>query len=284
MADERRKYKPRHRRSTLDQPLQLKTQQSQIAQSTGGGVSTVAQQKKKTNVFIFDFDETLTDRDIHSGGKPGQNFKMMRNEQNLDQLKTMLHKLKDAGIPVYICTRAVENLVEQALKKNLGEDIIGKRGPIVKVYGAKDINQVREGGIYWTNRKKDIIQNILQKENIEAKNAYFFDDDNRNCEQARTIKGLNVIHNAEGFSTKPNGTRQKVYETGLIAQEKQPSSMMYRQPRSATGVSRRQSSSSPPPQQRNRSPRTPTPVALYTGGGILAGIAAVAILFFAIRK
>ena len=46
--------------------------------------------------------------------------------------------------------------------------------------------------------------------------------------------------------------------------------------------SKKQSSQSS--QQFSHRPRTPTPVALYTGGGILAGIAAVAILFFAIRK
>lgn len=205
--------------------LQTRQKQKQSAQTMSGGsvarkrsaqsmsvYSTHSQQqtqqqqqklkklKKNKYIFIFDFDYTLTDN--HSGGVPSSSFKMMKDP---DKLKTMLDKLRARKIPIYICTRGLQDDIQELLNKQLDGRF--------KVYGARDEAHIERGTAYWAREKKDILQHIIEKDaRTIPEHAYFFDDTEANCAEARKIPRLNVYNNAERFNSKEQNSTPRLVD------------------------------------------------------------------------
>lgn len=259
-------------------------------------------------VVIFDFDLTLTD--THSGWVPRPGFEMMDGDAK-KRLIGALNTLQGKGVRVYVCTRGVKTLVEDALKENLGEGIIGENGPIIEVYGADNIGHVRKGSGYWADLKTRMIERIIKKEKVEPEDVYFFDDTKLNRTKAKEkFPTLHAIHNKEKFSESDGGTLAKLHESKLLQKQQtaRSSSNSDRQSKAqgvrATSTSKR-SSSSNSDRQSSTSPkvrilsvtktsgkrggsraRPPTPTVGYVAAGsVIAAISAVgAILLFTLRR
>ena len=181
-------------------PTQEKKQsQQQIRQRTNEwlGIQELSPKPEgsPSKVFIFDFDETLTN--IHSGGYayPGSGY-FMRPE--FKKIQKMLKDLNENNIWVYIATRGVVNAVDQdGTRYGVGPYLQWcELSPYIrKVFGAKtgeDIASETVNSKTWGIRKRKIIDMIMDETGARPENVYFFDDDRDNINSAR--KDIHAIH------------------------------------------------------------------------------------------
>ena len=161
-------------------------------------------------VIVFDFDLTLTYE--HTGGEPDIKNTLKYFNYNGKNLIEMLHFLKkNSGIKVHVNTRGNKIMIADCLndlgKKLDNSQIVGEGLLIESVLGAETSDEISdpygdnkfdevlqemteigikssdESSTVWAFKKKEILDEILNKYNIEKNDIYFYDDTkvNINC-------------------------------------------------------------------------------------------------------
>lgn len=157
-------------------------------------------------IVVFDFDLTLTYE--HTGGEPNieDTLKYFNNCGNNGgkYLIEMLHFLQKIKVKVHVNTRGNKIMITNCLNdlgKKLGHNQIVGEGLLIESvlgaetseeigdpYGGKKFDEVfqemikigiksiDESSTVWAYKKKEILDQIWKKYNIEKSNIYFYDD------------------------------------------------------------------------------------------------------------
>lgn len=146
--------------------------------------------QNKYKVYVFDLDNTITNK--HTGGyyQEGTYREYITNEM-LIGVKDMFKKIKENGGMIYINSRGIASKVHRfVIDTGLFPFITG-------IYAANyDGKKYSHGGIVteyrldhsrWQEIKGIYLTKIMQKENIDIKNIYYFDDDKQNINFAKNI-------------------------------------------------------------------------------------------------
>jgi hypothetical protein len=153
-------------------------------------IQTMVENVKK-NVFVFDFDLTMTVKSSNGWNKNNDFIELFDNQEKLDKLKNYFEKIVKSGNVIYINTVGLVTDVKYILTKSgfeIGENkmIKGIKGSeSIRViscpftfdeliqYGLTDITKSK---VLWGVKKVIFLNQIVQEEQIDPFNLLFFDD------------------------------------------------------------------------------------------------------------
>ena len=152
----------------------------------------------KQQTYFFDFDQTFITQ--HSKGHPS-GMKLDINTRR--DYQALLNKIKGKiDKKIYIVSRGIKAEIEQFLINNEIYHFING------VYGAEDNHELLKGTPYWANKKVDMMEKILKKDNANKELAKFYDDTFLNVKTALEADIPSFI------ITDRHNTRNSIYYNG----------------------------------------------------------------------
>jgi hypothetical protein len=147
-------------------------------------------------IFVFDFDLTLTTD--HTKGQPNVSIDYFSEEQFANVSGILNDILSNPNNLFVILSRGIQENLRSYVKLRF------PRIDYNCVLGAIDIKELRQGEVYWAEKKAEIIRNLhlVSVERGDTPIVYFFDDTETNIDAVNRLK----IENIKSFqvNTKPN--------------------------------------------------------------------------------
>ena len=194
--------------------------------------------KKADNIFVFDFDFTLSS--IHSKGNPNPKINYLDEEQ-LQIVNELFNDIKknQTNPLIIILSRSVQSQLRENFNKlELFKEFVNEN---CILGGEKDTHYLEAININnskitvderWATKKKNAIMRIAEIQNqnkINIGNIYFYDDTDLNINELKKIpkneiyvgiKGVNV----PTYKSNPPGYRQifKIYLKSIYKEEIEP--------------------------------------------------------------
>ncbi len=152
------------------------------------------------NVFVFDFDLTLTVKSSDGLAKDTNFMELFDNEFKLNKLKYYFERIVNKGNVIYINTRALVSDVKHILNK-IGLEV-GENKLIKEVKGSESVHiiscpftlrekeeyglsNISNSKVLWGIKKVTYLNKIIEQENIDQMNLLFFDDSVININTAK---------------------------------------------------------------------------------------------------
>jgi hypothetical protein len=152
------------------------------------------------NVFVFDFDLTMTCKSSDGFSKNTDYIELFDNKEKLDKLKMFFERIVKSGNVIYINTRALISDIKYILTK-IGFEI-GKNKLIKEIKGSEsvqvisspftlqelkkyDLMNITNSKILWGIKKVTFLNLIMEQEKIKPINILFFDDSIININTAK---------------------------------------------------------------------------------------------------
>ncbi len=152
------------------------------------------------NVFVFDFDLTMTVKSSDGLTKNTNFMELFDNEYKLNKLKFYFERIVRKGNIIYINTRALVSDVKHILNK-IGFEV-GENKLIKEVKGSESIHviscpftlsekeqyglsNISNSKVLWGIKKVTYLNKIIEQENIDQINLLFFDDSVININTAK---------------------------------------------------------------------------------------------------
>jgi len=152
------------------------------------------------NVFVFDFDLTMTCKSSDGYSKNSNYIELFDNKEKLDKLKVFFERIVKSGSVIYINTRALISDIKYILSK-IGIEI-GENKLIKEIKGSEtlqviscpftleelekyDLVNISNSKILWGIKKVTFLNIIMEQEKIKQINILFFDDSVININTAK---------------------------------------------------------------------------------------------------
>lgn len=152
------------------------------------------------NVFVFDFDLTMTCKSSDGYSKNSDYVELFDNKEKLDKLKVFFERIVKSGNVIYINTRALIYDIKYILTKTGFE--IGENKLIKEIKGSESVQviscpftldeldkyglmNISNSKILWGIKKVTFLNIIMEQEKINPINILFFDDSVININTAK---------------------------------------------------------------------------------------------------
>jgi hypothetical protein len=152
------------------------------------------------NVFVFDFDLTMTIKSSDGYDKNTNFVELFDNKEKLDKLKSIFNKIVKSGNIIYINTRALISDIKYILIK-IGFEI-GENKIIKEIKGSESIQiiscpfslselekygltNISNSQVLWGIKKVTFLNKIVEQEKTKPFNILFFDDSVININTAK---------------------------------------------------------------------------------------------------
>lgn len=152
------------------------------------------------NVFVFDFDLTMTIKSSDGYNKNSDYVELFDNKEKLDKLKRFFERIVKSGNVIYINTRALISDIKHILIKSGFE--VGENKLIKEIKGSESVQviscpftlnelkkynllNISNSKILWGIKKVTYLNIIVEQEKIKPLNVLFFDDSVININTAK---------------------------------------------------------------------------------------------------
>ena len=157
-------------------------------------------EENNKNVFVFDFDLTMTCKSSDGYSKNSDYVELFDNKEKLDKLKIFFERIVKSGNVIYINTRALISDIKYILIKTGFE--IGENKLIKEIKGSETIQviscpfnleelgkygliNISNSKILWGIKKVTFLNIIIEQEKIKPIKILFFDDSVININTAK---------------------------------------------------------------------------------------------------
>lgn len=157
-------------------------------------------EENNKNVFVFDFDLTMTCKSSDGYSKNSDYVELFDNKEKLDKLKIFFERIVKSGNVIYINTRALISDIKYILIK-IGFEI-GENKLIKEIKGSETVQviscpfnleelgkygliNISNSKILWGIKKVTFLNIIMEQEKIKPINILFFDDSVININTAK---------------------------------------------------------------------------------------------------
>lgn len=157
-------------------------------------------EENNKNVFVFDFDLTMTIKSSDGYNKNTNFVELFDNKEKIDKLKVFFERIVKSGNVIYINTRALISDIKHILTK-IGFEI-GENKLIKEIKGSEtvqviscpftleelekyDLMNISNSKILWGIKKVTFLNTIMEQEKMKPINILFFDDSVININTAK---------------------------------------------------------------------------------------------------